>query len=705
MFNIKGLTEEEVNKSRSTHGNNSITHYKKNTFLNLVIESLNDPIIKILLIALGVKILFLFNDSDIYETIGIIVAIILASVISSLSEYGSEKAFEKLSNESSKISAKVIRNSKMISIPIDDVVVGDIVFLESGDKASADGEMINGSLYCDESMLSGETKEKFKEKGKDVFRGSVITSGSGLMKVTCVGNATFYGKIAKDIQEKTPESPLKNRLRVLATFISKIGYLFAFLVILSYLFSVVVIKNNFDMSKIIPMITSFKTMAPHLLYALTLGVTIIVVAVPEGLPMMITLVLSSNMKRLLKNNVLVRKLVGIESSGSLNILFSDKTGTITKGKLDVVGFVDSSSKVYKKFDDITNTKLGEILKIALVYNNASSISGNSIIGGNITDRAILAFVKSDDKSKYKIFEKQDFDSKKKFSSVSLDYEKGTTFFKGAYEIIIDKVTNCYKLDGSRSILSDKKSLIDLGDKYTKEGYIEFNVSTVVKDDVCRLIISVEDSGIGIKKDNIDKLFSKFERFDLEKNITIEGTGLGMAITKKLIELMHGNIVVQSVYGEGSKFTVAIDQRIIHKDLVELEKETESMNIENIDLSGKRVLVVDDNKVNLKVANRLLQGFNLTVELVTSGQECIDKIQNGENFDLILMDDMMPNMTGVETLKRLKTMDCFKIPTIALTANAISGMREKYLKDGFDDYLSKPIDKNELILLIQSILGK
>lgn len=242
-------------------------------------------------------------------------------------------------------------------------------------------------------------------------------------------------------------------------------------------------------------------------------------------------------------------------------------------------------------------------------------------------------------------------------------------------------------------------------KYTKEGYIEFNVSTVIKDDVCRLIISVEDSGIGIKKENIDKLFSKFERFDLEKNITIEGTGLGMAITKKLIELMHGNIVVQSVYGKGSKFTVAIDQRIIHKDLNELESETENISIENIDLSGKRVLVVDDNKVNLKVANRLLQGFNLTVELVVSGQECIDKIKNGEIFDLILMDDMMPNMTGVETLKNLKKIDDFKIPTIALTANAISGMREKYLKEGFDDYLSKPIDKNELILLIQRILGK
>ncbi len=179
----------------------------------------------------------------------------------------------------------------------------------------------------------------------------------------------------------------------------------------------------------------------------------------------------------------------------------------------------------------------------------------------------------------------------------------------------------------------------------------------------------------------------------------------MAITKKLIELMHGNIVVQSVYGKGSKFTVAIDQRIIHKNLSDLELEKETINVDNIDLSGKKILVVDDNKVNLKVANRLLQGFNLDVELVTSGQECIDKIQNGEIFDLILMDDMMPNMTGVETLKNLKRIENFNVPTIALTANAISGMREKYLNDGFDDYLSKPIDKTELILLIQKILGK
>ena len=242
-------------------------------------------------------------------------------------------------------------------------------------------------------------------------------------------------------------------------------------------------------------------------------------------------------------------------------------------------------------------------------------------------------------------------------------------------------------------------------KYTKEGYIEFNVSSVVKDDVCRLIISVADTGIGIKRENIDKLFSKFERFDLEKNITIEGTGLGMAITKKLVDLMHGKIVVQSVYGQGSKFIVAIDQRIINKELSELETKTENINIDNLDFTDKCVLVVDDNKINLKVANRLLQDFKLKVDLVASGFECLDKINSGNTYDLILMDDMMPNMSGVETLKKLKEIDNFKIPTIALTANAIFGMREKYLKEGFDDYLSKPIDKNELILLLQKFLGK
>ena len=241
-------------------------------------------------------------------------------------------------------------------------------------------------------------------------------------------------------------------------------------------------------------------------------------------------------------------------------------------------------------------------------------------------------------------------------------------------------------------------------KYTKEGYVEFKVSCVIKDDICRLIISVEDSGIGIKQENIDKLFSKFERFDLEKNITIEGTGLGMAITKKLLDLMGGKIVVQSIYGEGSRFTVAIDQRIIAIDPIKVEEEkTETTNI---NVSGKKVLIVDDNALNIKVASRLLKDYNLDIDSVQSGKECIDKINIGEYFDLILMDDMMPGMSGVETYKNLKLLDNFNIPTIILTANAISGMKEKYLdEDGFDDYLSKPIDRQELDRVIRKFLVK
>lgn len=242
-------------------------------------------------------------------------------------------------------------------------------------------------------------------------------------------------------------------------------------------------------------------------------------------------------------------------------------------------------------------------------------------------------------------------------------------------------------------------------KYTKEGYINFKVDSVIKEDVCRLIISVEDSGIGIKEENINKLFSKFERFDLEKNITIEGTGLGLAITKKLVDLMNGKIVVQSTYGEGSRFTVAIDQKIVKTPTITIKDQNEQKEVKAFDVSGKRILVVDDNKLNLKVAARLLKEYNVEIETIDSGFECIEKIKAGQTYDLILMDDMMPKMTGTETIAKLKQIEGYNIPTIALTANAISGMKEKYMKAGFDGYLSKPIDKLELNRIINDFLNK
>lgn len=239
-------------------------------------------------------------------------------------------------------------------------------------------------------------------------------------------------------------------------------------------------------------------------------------------------------------------------------------------------------------------------------------------------------------------------------------------------------------------------------KYTKQGFIEFKVSSIQKDGVCRLIISVEDSGIGIKAESINKLFTKFERLDIEKNNTIEGTGLGLAITKKLLELMGGQIVVQSVYGKGSKFTIALDQKIVTNPTTVVETKT-VVATSKLDLTGKKILVVDDNMINLKVASRLLKDYNCIVDTANSGFDCIDKISNGASYDLILMDDMMPKMSGVETFHKLKENENFHIPTVALTANAISGMKEKYLQEGFQDYLAKPIEKTELYRVLVKFL--
>ena len=241
-------------------------------------------------------------------------------------------------------------------------------------------------------------------------------------------------------------------------------------------------------------------------------------------------------------------------------------------------------------------------------------------------------------------------------------------------------------------------------KYTKEGSIIFSINSVIKNDVCRLIISVEDTGIGIKQENLNKLFNKFERLDLKDNITIEGTGLGLAITKKLVDMMNGKIVVQSIFGKGSKFTVSIDQGIVKNPTIKVE--AINTTHEKIEVKNKTVLVVDDNKINLKVAERLLQTYGVLVECVESGFICIDNLKSGKKYDLILMDDMMPRMSGVETLQKIKVeIPEFDIPVIALTANALTGMREKYLADGFNDYLAKPINKDELNRVINEYLNK
>ena len=462
-----GLTNIEVEKSRTKYGSNSLTNTKNISFTKLLIESLGDPIIKILLIALAIKTIFLFKNFDWYETIGIVVAILFASLISTISEYGSEKAFNKMQEEASKIKCRVKRNNKIEEIKIDDVVVGDIVVLESGDKIPADGIIVEGEIDVDESSLNGETKEAHKNTNKNkIYRGSVVYSGLAKMLVEKIGNDTIYGKIAEELKEKSPVSPLKLRLTELAKFISKIGYIGAFLISISYLFSTVVIKNHFDIYLIKQTITNYPYMFGQILYALTLVVTIIIVAVPEGLPMMITLVLSSNMKRMLKNNVLVRKLIGIETAGNINILFTDKTGTLTKGKLEVIGFV-SNNKEYNSIYELGNTKLKEILEISIACNNASNIDKDKIIGGNITDRALLKYI-SNYHQNIKIINKIPFNSKDKYSLSTIEYNGKKHLIKGAPELIIKNCKYYYDEYGKKNNFN-KEIFNKKIEKYTKLG--------------------------------------------------------------------------------------------------------------------------------------------------------------------------------------------------------------------------------------------
>ncbi len=465
MINYNGLSDDEVLVSRKLYGTNEITKVKRKTFFKLFIESLGDPIIKILLIALAIKLLFIFSKYDWYETIGIAIAAFLASFISTISEYGSEAQFERLLTEASLIKVKVLRNNKIEEININDVVVSDIVKLNQGDKIPADGIIINGTININESMLTGEAKEITKKNNDKVFRGTIITNGDAKMLVKKVGNNTEYGSIYKEIQMKDPTSPLKKRLYNLAKIISRIGYLGSFIVTISFLFNKIVIANNFNINLILTTITTPRIILNYLIYALTLAVTIIIVAVPEGLPMMITLCLSSNMKRMLKDNVLVRKPIGIETSGNLEYLLTDKTGTLTKGILEVTSFISSDNKIYKNDKELRKSKIYDEIYKSIIVNNESVINNKKIIGGNSTDKALIKFLNSD--NKYIVNKRIPFNSDNKYSKVFINNE---VYIKGASEVIIPKCNKYIDSNNKEKDIINRNYIIKEIDKYTKKGY-------------------------------------------------------------------------------------------------------------------------------------------------------------------------------------------------------------------------------------------
>ena len=455
-----GLSTAEAEASREKYGANVLTGRKTKSFVRRFFENLGDPVIRILLIALCVNLLFVFKGGDILETVGIGISVFLAAFISALSESGGENAFRRLSGECQRQTCRAWRDGRICSLQLEELVVGDRIFIGAGEKIPADCYLLEGKVSVDQSAITGESKEVEKRPSSlrcadpsaqnTLLRGCPVLSGEGVGEVFAVGDASFLGKISLEVQTDTRESPLKIRLAKLAKQISRLGFVAAFLIAFAYLFNCLVIDSGFEWSVTLMKITDLPYIAEKLLHAFMLGLTVIVVAVPEGLPMMIAVVLSSNIKRMVKDNVLVRKPVGIEAAGSMNILFTDKTGTLTEGKMTVCGALLSDGQLKTSVQELTRKHpvLGELYSLSCRYNTGAAILGGEAIGGNGTDRALLVSSELLPATDATVIRKLPFDSTYKFSAAEIRRGKETfVLVKGAPEKLLSHVKYCILPDG------------------------------------------------------------------------------------------------------------------------------------------------------------------------------------------------------------------------------------------------------------------
>ena len=400
-----GLTKEQIAASLREHGNNALSQPPRETFRDKLLDNFQDPIIRILLVALLINIVFVYlGHGDWIETVGIFVAIILATFVSTWSEYSNENAFQKLQEEASRIRCKVWREGEPVEIAIDDIVVGEAIILEAGDKVPADGILLAGDIKVDQSALNGESEEARKviadsdfswDEGKvdfldarKIFRGSVVVEGTGVMQAVKIGDASIYGQLTQELKDDERDSPLKLKLKQLAEQISRFGYAGGILIAVAVMLHKMLLAGGPA-----SYLSNMTTVVSDLVQAVILAVIIIVMAVPEGLPLMIAIVSSLNMRKMLNDNVLVRKLVGIETAGSLNLLFTDKTGTITKGRLEVVDFLTGDLQEYKCFDALPE-KIKELTYQQVICNTSASVSEGKIIGGNMTEAALSKYIGS-----------------------------------------------------------------------------------------------------------------------------------------------------------------------------------------------------------------------------------------------------------------------------------------------------------------------
>jgi calcium-translocating P-type ATPase len=471
-FSYPGLSDNAVSESRNIYGANVVTTQEAEGFFDKLLTNLKDPIIVILIVALAVTVfLAAMGFAPWYEGLGIAFAVVMATLIATWSEYSNENEFQRLLEEASKVKVKVFRNSTMVEILIDDLVVNDLVLLQPGDTVPADGYLLTGEIELNESALTGESETVKKTGGADekhseaeekyeMSRAALVVDGEAVMKVLEVGDKTKYGVTLKELTSaETRPSPLQEKLATLGRQISRFGYVGALFIAFSFMFNHIFLEGGgweIYFSKPAPEIIY------HIVTAIILAIIIIVVAVPEGLPMMIAVVLSMNMRKLLKAKVLVRKLLGIETSGSLTILFTDKTGTLTQGKLTVSELLLGNAEHLQSYKEIPEN-LRETVSFALRNNTPASIDTGDpenpkIVGANPTGQALLRFLGADlakqDDVKVKV--NIPFNSSYKFSATQVEGSQNLTMVKGAAEIVLAGCTHYLDVDGNKVELDSEK---------------------------------------------------------------------------------------------------------------------------------------------------------------------------------------------------------------------------------------------------------
>ncbi|PIE83313.1 MAG: calcium-translocating P-type ATPase, PMCA-type [Candidatus Contendobacter odensis] len=477
-FSFPGLTDQEAQESRLQHGSNAVTPQEVETFRDKLINNLKDPIIIILIVALVITgVLAIFGYTHWYEGVGIAIAVVLATLVATWSEYSNETAFQKLLEEASMILVKVFRNNRLTEISINDLVVGDYLLLQPGDTVPADGILAVGHLEVSQAALTGES-EPLKKRAPEtedapqagevhtLFRASLVEDGEAVMKVTVVGDKTRYGETLKEIISAEDRlSPLQQKLTVLGSQISTFGYIGAAFIAIAFMLNQVYFAPDATGSIVTYWVQNeLGVIISDVVTALILAIIIIVVAVPEGLSMMIAIVLSLNMRKLLDAKVLVRKLLGIETAGSLTVLFTDKTGTLTQGQLTVADFLAGDHQHYATLDDVPQA-LGELITFSLRNNTSAVIDGSNpdapgIVGADSTEQALLRFLgrRLVEEDAADIVDIIPFNSTRKFSGAQVKGTYQLTLIKGAPEIVLQNCTHYLDAQGERIALSGKDML-------------------------------------------------------------------------------------------------------------------------------------------------------------------------------------------------------------------------------------------------------